>query len=64
MSQTPTTIRRLTLYPVRREPLVWVSRIAIFEHYNPRHPIRDVPLHRGLNIVWGQEDQAVGEEWK
>jgi hypothetical protein len=55
MDDVAITVRRLTLYPKRKQPLVWVSRVAIFEHYNPINLIRNVPLHRGLNIVWGRE---------
>jgi hypothetical protein len=57
MGNTGTTIRRLVLHPTRQQPLVWLGRVAIFEHYNPAKLIRDVPLHRGLNIVWGKEEE-------
>ncbi len=55
MADGAVTVRRLNLHPKRKYPLVWVGRIVIFENYNPLKLLRDVPLHRGLNIVWGKE---------
>ena len=39
----------------RKEPLIWISRLVIVESAEPLKIIRDVPLHRGLNVVWGIE---------
>ncbi len=47
----------LKLTPARSRPSVWISRLAIYEDIRPKKPvaIRDVPLTRGLNIVWAEE---------
>jgi hypothetical protein len=39
---------------VKTTPDVWVGRIALFSKLSGS-PIRDVPLHPGLNIVWAEE---------
>lgn len=39
----------------RKEPLLWMSRLVIVESAEPLKIIRDIPLHRGLNVVWGVE---------
>ena len=39
---------------VRTTPDVWVSRVVIFSKLTAA-PIRDIPLHTGLNIVWAEE---------
>lgn len=40
------------------EPAVWVSRLAIYEELNPEPKlIRNIPLHRGLNIIWAEESE-------
>ena len=44
-SATPITVQRA-------EPAVWISRLLILESVDPWKPIRNIPLHRGLNIVW------------
>lgn len=37
-------------------PALWIKRLALFESQGKKEtPIRDVPFHRGLNIVWGVE---------
>jgi hypothetical protein len=41
--------------PTRREPWVWVRRLAIFETDEAAAPIRDIKFEKGLNIVWAQE---------
>lgn len=43
----------------RPDPLVWVSRLVLFESLDPVQPIeeRDIPLFRGLNIVWAKENE-------
>jgi len=40
----------------RREPLVWVSRLVIWE--KPGEILREVPLRRGLNIIWSPDPGA------
>ena len=42
----------LTLEVQRAEPLVWISRLLVLESVDPWKEIRDIRLHRGLNIVW------------
>lgn len=42
----------------RRDPLVWVERIALFESREHERPFRDIPLGRGINVVWAR-DSAV-----
>jgi hypothetical protein len=50
--------RELNLEPVRSEPDVWVSRIMILERITPGPVvIRDIPLSRGLNIIWAEESE-------
>jgi len=48
----------------RREPLVWVSRLVIWE--KPGEILREVPLRRGLNIIWspdpGADQAALGQD--
>ena len=44
-------IRRL-----RPEPRLWVRRIVIWE--KPSEIIRDIPLRRGLNIIWSPDPGA------
>lgn len=49
---------KLKLQPIRKEPDVWVRRLAIFEQINPEPKvIRDVSLTKGLNIVWAEEPE-------
>ena len=48
--------KTLKLTPVRSEPAVWVSRLMILERIAPDPVvIRDIPLTRGLNIIWAEE---------
>jgi hypothetical protein len=50
--------KELNLTPVRSEPSVWVSRLVILEKLSPEPAIiRDIPLARGLNIVWAEEPE-------
>jgi uncharacterized coiled-coil protein SlyX len=48
----------------RREPLVWVSRLVIWE--KPDEILREVILRRGLNIIWspdpGADQAALGQD--
>lgn len=47
---------RIGRQPVRLTPDVWMSRVMIFGCLTPkeRQVIRDIPLSRGLNIVWAK----------
>lgn len=48
----------LNLKPVKTEPDVWISRLVIFEKITPEPVIiRDIPLSRGLNIIWAEETE-------
>lgn len=50
--------KKLKLKPVRTEPDVWVSRLVIFERITPEPiVIRDIPLSRGINIIWAEETE-------
>lgn len=40
---------------VRQEPAVWVSRVMILEAIDPIRVIRDIPLKKGVNIIWARE---------
>jgi len=50
---------------VKSEPDVWISRVVIFERLLPEPvKIRDIPLSKGLNIIWAEEaedDDPVAE---
>jgi hypothetical protein len=42
----------------KREPSLWVSRLVIYEQIDPDVKIiRDIPLSRGLNIIWAEEKE-------
>ncbi|HAH46804.1 MAG TPA: hypothetical protein DCM07_18520, partial [Planctomycetaceae bacterium] len=44
---------------IRTEPLVWVSRIDLYESLDPPTLIREsIKLVTGINIVWGIEDET------
>lgn len=45
---TPTPVTTATA------PRLWVSRFVLLRDLESRELVRDVPLHAGLNIVWGQ----------
>lgn len=48
--------KELNLTPVRSDPEVWIKRLVIFSKITPTPEIvRDIPLSRGLNIVWAEE---------
>lgn len=50
---------QLNLSPVKSEPNVWVRRVVIYERLMPEPVvIRDIPLTRGLNIVWAEEPDS------
>ena len=43
---------------MRSEPRVWIQRLIIIDKRGEEaHFIRDVPLKRGLNIVWAKEPE-------
>jgi len=47
------------------QPLVWVSRICLFESLDPLTPIRDpIEFTTGINIVWGIEDESNDEHFE
>lgn len=48
--EPPATVKVDT---VRQEPVLWVRRLVFFA--NPSEVIREVPLRRGLNIVWSAD---------
>jgi hypothetical protein len=54
----------ITLDSTRREPRVWVSRLVIWEM--PGKIIREIPLRRGLNVIWspdpGASQAALGQD--
>jgi hypothetical protein len=44
---------------IKTEPDVWVRRLVLFSRLTPKpEVIRDIPLHRGLNIVWAEEPDS------
>jgi len=43
----------------RREPRLWVRRLALFE--NPQTIIRDISLKPGLNIIWTPDMSSSGK---
>lgn len=47
----------------RAEPILWIRRLIVWA--KPGEVVRDIELHRGLNIVWspdpGEDDAAPGE---
>lgn len=54
----------ITLDGARPEPRVWVRRIVIWER--PGEVIREIPLRRGLNVIWspdpGAEQAELGQD--
>lgn len=54
--------REMNLESVRSEPDVWVSRIMILERITPGPVvIRNIPLSRGLNIIWAEESEDANQ---
>lgn len=52
-------LRQLPRNPIKQEPDVWVKRLVLFEKVLPQPvTIRDIQLHRGLNIVWAEEPES------
>ncbi len=50
-------LEQLPKQPIKTAPDVWVKRLAIYSKLTVK-PIRDIPLRRGLNIVWAEEPEA------
>lgn len=51
-----------TTYRERTEPLLWVSRVALFEGVD-KAAFRDVSLRRGVNVVWAEDpDEDVADQ--
>jgi len=48
---------QLSRQPIKSSPDVWVRRLAIFGKLSDK-PIRDIPLRKGLNIVWAEEPES------
>lgn len=43
----------------RTEPVVWVRRLMIYKRLDPEPElIREISLRKGLNIIWGKEEEA------
>lgn len=48
--------------PQKSEPDVWVQRLVLLARLSPEPKIiRDIPLHRGLNIVWAEEPESISD---
>lgn len=46
----------------RTQPAIWVRRLVILSDIAPITIIRDIPLRRGLNVIWGEGiGHAVGK---
>ncbi|MBW2095124.1 MAG: hypothetical protein JRI80_09565 [Deltaproteobacteria bacterium] len=46
----------LDLVTTRDEPVVWISRVLLLSSIRPLEIIREIKLGRGLNIVWGVDE--------
>lgn len=44
----------------RLHPRLWFERLVIFSEPDETHVIRNIPFHRGLNLVWAKEP-AIGD---
>lgn len=40
--------------PQSPEPAVWVSRLLVLKSWAPDQELCDIPLQRGLNVIWAQ----------
>lgn len=57
-----TLLRQLLKKPIKKEPDVWVKRLVLFEKLEPKPvAIRDIALHRGLNIVLAREPESTAD---
>lgn len=52
----------LTLTPTRAEPVVWISRVLLLSSIRPLEVIREIKLDRGLNIIWGVDEDHGAED--
>ena len=43
---------------VRKEPIIWLSRLLLLESADPWRVIRSIDLHRGLNVVWSNDEKS------
>jgi len=51
-------LERLQNDCIRRKPFIWVRRLAVLERCEPEPVfVRDIPLSRGLNILWAEEPE-------
>jgi len=48
----------LELAVKRTAPGLWIGRVVLFASIKPLQPIREISLHRGLNIVWGLDEDG------
>ncbi|WP_438479704.1 coiled-coil domain-containing protein [Oleiharenicola lentus] len=49
--------------PIKKTPDVWVKRLVIFGRLQPKPDIiRDIPLRRGLNIIWAEEPESTTDK--
>lgn len=50
---------QLPKQPIKTEPDVWVRRLVLYAKLTPTpEVIRDIGLHRGMNIVWAEEPES------
>jgi hypothetical protein len=53
------TLEELSKKQIKTTPDVWVSRLVILSKLTPvPEIIRDIPLKKGLNIVWAEEPES------
>jgi hypothetical protein len=50
------------LIPTRPEPAVWISRVLLLSSIRPLEVIREIKLGRGLNIIWGMDEDHGAED--
>ena len=59
------TEQLLSLQPIagREQPAVWVSKLAVFKDWPPNKDtlLRQIELHRGLNILWAKPTGSTAE---
>lgn len=52
-------LANLSKPPIKAAPDVWIQRIVLLEKITPEPVfIRDIPLRRGLNVVWAEEPES------
>src|SRR5262245_59819835 len=42
----------------RTDPAIWIERFLIFEAVEPLTLIREIPLRRGVNVIWAEEQES------